>query len=226
MAHHISIIIPTLNEAAIIPDTLRGLQLLRSAGHEVILADGGSTDGTVVLARPLVDRILVCERGRAQQMNIGAHASHGQILLFLHADTRLPENAATLILTGLAKGHQWGRFDIQLTGRHILLRLVESMMNLRSRLSGIATGDQAIFVERTLFERVGGFPEIALMEDIALSRVLKQYVRPLCVCPPVISSSRRWDERGILRTIFLMWRLRLAYFFGANPQSLERMYRR
>ncbi|MEO6696754.1 MAG: TIGR04283 family arsenosugar biosynthesis glycosyltransferase, partial [Gammaproteobacteria bacterium] len=165
------------------------------------------------------------ERGRARQMNLGAATACGEILLFLHADTRLPQNAGAVIHSGLAQtGARWGRFDVRLSGRPPLLRVVEALMNWRSRLTGIATGDQAIFVRRDLFERAGGFPDIPLMEDIALSRILKRFSRPFCVRERVITSSRRWEQHGIVRTIFLMWRLRLAYALGADPEQLVRRY--
>ncbi|MEQ6341430.1 MAG: TIGR04283 family arsenosugar biosynthesis glycosyltransferase [Gammaproteobacteria bacterium] len=221
---HISIIVPTLNEAHGITATLTPLQALRQAEHEVIVVDGGSTDDTVVHAAPLADRLVTAPRGRARQMNAGAAAATGDVLLFLHADTMLPLDAAAHITAG--QSHHWGRFDVRLTGAHPLLRIVESMMNLRSRLTGITTGDQALFVERALFLAVGGFPEQPLMEDIALSRTLKRYGRPLCLRAKVTTSSRRWEQNGVCSTILLMWRLRLAYFLGADPARLARLYHR
>ncbi|MEO6697528.1 MAG: TIGR04283 family arsenosugar biosynthesis glycosyltransferase [Gammaproteobacteria bacterium] len=221
----LSIIIPTLNEAAAIGSTLIGLQGLRAAGQEVIVVDGGSTDATCRLAAPLVDQLVQGERGRARQMNLGAAAACGDVLLFLHADTRLAQDAETVIHSGLAQtGARWGRFDVRLSGSHPLLRVVETLMNLRSRLTGIATGDQAIFVRRDLFEQAGGFPDIPLMEDIALSRILKRFSRPFCARERVITSSRRWEQHGIVRTIFLMWRLRLDYALGVKPEQLVRRY--
>lgn len=220
----LSIVIPTLNEAAVIVGTLEALWPLRAAGHEIIVVDAGD-DATAVLAAPLADRVVRSPRGRAVQMNRGAAAARGEVLLFLHVDTRLPDGAAALVLDGLKRsGRRWGRFDVRLSGRHPLLRLVERAMSIRSRLTGIATGDQAIFVERALFERVGGFPEIALMEDIALSRRLNREGRPLCLNDRVVTSSRRWDRDGVLRTILLMWWLRLRYFFGSDPVDLARAY--
>ena len=147
-------------------------------------------------------------------------------MLFLHADTIVPPGAMAAFLADFpASRWAWGRFDVRLSGHNFMLRVVEKMMNIRSRLSGIATGDQAIFVRREAFERVGGYPEIPLMEDIALSRALKRLSRPLCIREPVVTLSRRWEEEGILRTIFLMWRLRLAYALGADPHRLARSYR-
>jgi rSAM/selenodomain-associated transferase 2 len=147
------------------------------------------------------------------------------VLLFLHADTRLPREAERLVLDGLARsGHDWGRFDVIIAGRHPMLRAVAFMMNLRSRVTGIATGDQAIFVKREAFDAAGRFPEIPLMEDIALTKRLKRTSRPLCLRERAITSGRRWDKHGVLRTIWLMWRLRLAYFFGADPTRLARRY--
>ncbi len=221
----LSIVIPTLNEAPGIVSFLQHLQPLRKRGVELILADGGSGDGTVVAARPLVDRVVTTPRGRALQMNVGAALAGGDVLLFLHADARLPDAPERLILDGLREtGRRWGRFDVRLSGAAPLLRVVEWMMNRRSRLTGIATGDQGLFVERELFVEVGGFPAIALMEDIALSATLKRRGRPLCLAYSVIASSRRWEKHGIWRTIALMWRLRLAYFLGAEPARLAEIY--
>lgn len=221
----LSIIIPCLNEAADIADTLRALQPLRDRGAEVIVVDGGSRDDTVARAQPLADRVLAARQGRASQMNAGAARAGGAILLFLHADCVLPDEADGLIIDGLLRSHRhWGRFDVRITGTHPLLRVVETMMNLRSRLTGIATGDQGIFVTRSLFEAAGGFPEIALMEDITLSRHLKRFGAPLCLPHRITASGRRWEKHGVLRTIFLMWRLRLAYWLGADPDRLALRY--
>ena len=224
----VSVIIPALNEAEEIRSTLNALQLLRSAGHEIILVDGGSTDQTVALSAPLADRVIVSTvRGRACQMNAGAYQATGDILLFLHADTRLPLNAITAVLSEMANSSKaWGRFNVRLTGRNLMLRIVERMINWRSRLTGIATGDQAIFVRKDIFDAIGGFPEIPLMEDIAFCRRLKQaYSSPLCLSEKVITSSRRWEENGIMRTILLMWWLRFAYFMGTPPGLLAQYYR-
>ena len=220
----ISIVMPTLNEARGITATLTPLQALRHAGHEIIVVDGGSTDDTMAQAAPLADHLLIAPSGGARQMNAGAAAAAGDVLLFLHADTMLPLDAATHIIA--VRNHLWGRFDVRLTGAHPLLRIVESMMNMRSRLTGIATGDQALFVERALFLAVGGFPEQPLMEDIALSRQLRRHGRPLCLRAKVTTSSRRWEQNGVVSTILLMWRLRLAYFLGADPARLARLYHR
>ena len=222
----LSIVIPVLDEASGIVETLRALQPYRERGHEVIVVDGGSRDDTPARAGPLVDRLLDSPPGRARQMNRGAAVAHGDVLLFLHADTKLPAQADALIATGLEGDARWGRFDVRLSGHHFMLRLVERMMNLRSRLTGIATGDQALFVRRELFEQAGGFDEIPLMEDIALSRRLKRLAPCACLRRPVITSSRRWEENGILATILLMWRLRLAYWLGADPARLVRDYYR
>jgi len=216
---------PTLNEAKTITVTLKSLQTLRKSGHELIVVDGGSTDNTKHLVKPLVDMVLSTEAGRAHQMNVGAQVAKGNIVLFLHADTQLSVQADSLIFNGLQKtGRQWGRFDVRLSGNSPFLRIIESLMNIRSRLTGIATGDQAIFVKRNLFHKIQGFPEIPLMEDIAFSRRLKSISPPLCLRAKVITSSRRWTQGGILRTILLMWSLRLAYFFGVSPQRLKQWY--
>jgi rSAM/selenodomain-associated transferase 2 len=221
----ISVIVPALDEADQIVATLRPLQALRTAGHEVIVVDGGSSDATAELARPLADVVLHAERGRARQQNAGAQVAGGEILLFLHADTRLPPGAERMIVEGLARcGRGWGRFDVRLSGRHPLLVITEHLISLRSRLTGIATGDQAIFVRRDWFEQAGAYPDIPLMEDLALSRALKRRGRPLCLWQRVTTSSRRWEQKGIVRTILLMWRLRLAYYRGADPGELARRY--
>lgn len=219
----ISVILPTLNEADGIVDSLRPLQTWRLRGHEIILADGGSDDATVTLAGPWVDKVMHTDRGRARQMNAGARTARNDVLLFLHADTQLPPGADTLILNAM-QARDWGRFDVRLTGAHPLLRVVETLMNWRSRLTGVATGDQAIFVRRSLFEKSGGYPEIPLMEDVALARALKKHGPPLCLKQRVLTSSRRWERHGVLRTILLMWRLRLAYALGADPRRLVKSY--
>ncbi len=220
MASRLAIVIPTLNEAARIRAALEALAPLRARGHEVIVVDGGSEDATMALALPLATHVVKAPRGRALQMNAGARAARGDALVFLHADTRLPAHADELVLGALERS-SWGRFDVEIEGRHPLLKTVAAAMNLRSRLTGIATGDQAIFVRRDAFP---GFPEIALMEDIALSRELKRRGRPACLRARVRTSGRRWEARGVLRTIFLMWRLRLLYALGVAPQRLAREY--
>ncbi len=220
----LSIIIPVLDEAATISARLAALQALRQRGAELIVVDGGSRDGTGDLARAAVDRFLVTVRGRATQMNAGAGTSQGGVLLFLHADTTLPAQADALIQRAVARGALWGRFDVTIDGRHRLLRVVERMMNLRSRLTGITTGDQAIFVRQDVFARAGGFPELPLMEDIALSRRLLRLARPACLRARVLTSGRRWEKNGVVRTILLMWSLRLRYFLGADPARLAVRY--
>jgi rSAM/selenodomain-associated transferase 2 len=220
----LSVIMPVLNEAAEIGPALEALSPLRRRGAEVIVIDGGSNDGTPGLAHPFADRVAGAPRGRALQMNAGAEVAKGNVLLFLHADTRLPADADRLIETALAEpGSTWGRFDVCIPGGR-MLALVAKTMNLRSRATGIATGDQAIFVTRAAFEACGGVPAIALMEDIAFSKRLRRLGAPICLRDQVSTSSRRWQKHGILRTVLLMWRLRLAYFFGANPTDLARIY--
>lgn len=216
----LSIVIPTLNEAAGIARTLEALAPLRANGHEVIVADGGSEDGTRELAAALADRVIDAARGRARQMNAGAAAAAGDALLFLHADTRLPPRADQAVIEAL-RDRAWGRFDVRIDGRSPLLAVVAFFMNLRSRWSGIATGDQAIFARRESFP---GFPEIALMEDVAFSKAMKRRSAPACLRDKAVTSGRRWEQRGILRTMLLMWQLRLAYFLGASPDELARRY--
>ncbi|HYF53226.1 MAG TPA: TIGR04283 family arsenosugar biosynthesis glycosyltransferase [Salinarimonas sp.] len=220
----LSVVVPVLDEAEGIRDVLARLAPLRARGAEVIVADGGSRDGTPERAAPFADRVIRAPRGRASQMNAGAAAATGDVLLFLHADTVLPPDADRLIRAGLAAGAAWGRFDVAIAGAHRLLPVIAALMNHRSRLSGIATGDQAIFVRADAFEEVGGYPDIPLMEDIALSGALKRAGRPLCLRQRVVTSGRRWERHGVGRTILLMWRLRLSYFLGADPAALARAY--
>ena len=218
----LSIVMPVLNEAAGIAAALAALAPLRARGVEVIVVDGGSRDGTPDLARPLADRVLTAPRGRALQMNAGATAATGDAVLFLHADTRLPDDADALVFAALKNMRVWGRFDVRFADG--ALPLVAASMNVRSRLSGIATGDQAMFMTRNTFSRAGGFPEIALMEDVALSACLKHLSRPACLRARVTTSPRRWRRHGTLRTVLTMWRLRLAFYFGADPNRLARAY--
>ncbi len=223
----LSIIVPVLNEAATIETCLRRLDPLRRERVEVIVVDGGSTDDTPARAQPLCDTLIRSARGRALQMNTGARAASGDILLFLHADTELPADAGKLIVDAFRRhpSRVWGRFDVRIIGRVRLLRLVAKMMSLRSRLTGIATGDQAIFCEREIFARINGFPEIPLMEDVAFSKRLRRGFPPLCLNAEVITSGRRWETNGVIRTILLMWWLRFAYAIGVPPATLSRWYR-
>ena len=221
----LSIVIPCLDEGEEITRTLASVAPARSRGVEVIVADGGSRDDTVQHAAAAADDVVVAPRGRASQMNAGAALARGDVLLFLHADTRLPPGFERAVLAGLARtGRQWGRFDVSVAGRHPMLRVISAAMNLRSRVTGIATGDQALFVTRAAFERIGGFPAIPLMEDVAISRELKRLGRPLCLREVVTTSGRRWDEHGFARTVLLMWQLRFSYWLGASPTELAKRY--
>ncbi len=220
----LAIIMPVLNEVETLPAALARLAALRASGVELIVADGGSDDGTVAAALPRADLVVPAPRGRASQMNAGAARSGADILLFLHADTQLPPLAQLVVEKAIAGGGRWGRFDVEIAGRSPAFPVIARMMNVRSRLTGIATGDQAIFVRRDLFEQLGGFPDIALMEDIALSKRLKAHAAPVCLREKVTTSGRRWEKHGVLRTVLAMWRLRLAYFLGADPDDLARHY--
>jgi len=221
---HFSIIVPTLNEAGGIAAALGRLLPVRREA-EIIVADGGSEDGTADLARSIADRVVVSARGRAKQMNAGAAVARGQVLVFLHADTALPDDALPLIAIGMATtGRAWGRFDITVAGTDPLLAAVSVLMNVRSRWTGIATGDQAMFMTREAFDAAAGFPEIPLMEDIEMSQRLKALTKPLCVRSRAITSARRWERDGVLRTIVLMWRIRFAYAMGVSPERLARRY--
>ncbi|MEC7815059.1 MAG: TIGR04283 family arsenosugar biosynthesis glycosyltransferase [Pseudomonadota bacterium] len=222
----VSVVMPVWMEAAGIAASLDALQPLRAAGHEVIVVDGGSTDGTPELARPLCDRVLRSEPGRAVQMNAGAAVATGNVLLFLHADTQLPDNAVAWIEKAVNAGWVWGRFDVRLSGRHRMFPVIAWFMNRRSCLTGICTGDQALFVRRDVFDALGGYRNMPLMEDVELSRRLLLVGRPSCVPARVITDSRRWEQGGVWRTIALMWRLRWRYWRGDSPESLAVLWRR
>ncbi len=239
---HFSIIIPTFNETQTIQHCLLALQPLRCCSPspadnskkeqktitcEIIIVDGGSTDNTLALATPLVDKAILSTKGRAKQMNIAAKQATGNTLIFLHADTYLPDHALEIINSSFCKtATTWGRFDIELKGRPFMLKIISTFMNWRSRLTGIATGDQAIFVNSRLFKDIKGYPDISLMEDISLSTELKKITPPICLKQKVISSGRRWEQFGVIKTILLMWSLRLRYFFGESPEQLSILYSR
>jgi len=221
----VSIVMPVLDEAVGVRAALERLQPLRAHGHEVVVVDGGSIDGTLDLARGLADRVIAVSPGRALQMNAAVPYAHGAVLLFLHADTRLPDGAIGQIETAFRRMPcLWGRFDVRIEGRHPMLAVVARMMNLRSRLTAVCTGDQCIFVSRELFLRAGGYPEIALMEDIALSKRPRRCARMTALPGPVVTSGRRWEKNGVWRTIILMWWLRLRFFLGDSPRRLGRVY--
>lgn len=224
----LSIIIPVLNEAEGLPDMLGQLALL--CDSEVIVVDGGSVDDSRQAAARAGAQVICSERGRARQMNAGAAVAQGEILLFLHADTVLPPCAEQAIETAIRRGgrpheNAWGRFDVRIAGRSFMLRVVASLMNLRSRLTGIATGDQAMFMTRSAFESAGGFPDQPLMEDIELSRRLLALSKPICLIDRVVTSGRRWEAHGIWKAIWLMWRLRWLYWRGVPASELVKSYR-
>jgi rSAM/selenodomain-associated transferase 2 len=225
MALRLSIIIPALNEARGIASSLTALAPLRAHGHEVIVVDGGSSDDTVKRCADLADAVISSPKGRARQLNAGAARASGEVFLFLHADTRLPENAEACLSKAHQNGVQWGRFDVRIEGSSALFPVISACMNRRSRWTGIATGDQAMFVRRELFEAVGGFPKQPLMEDVELSRRLRSRHWPICFRERVLTSGRRWETHGVWRTIGLMWQLRLRYWLGASPDDLAKAYR-
>ena len=222
-AETVSVIVPVRNEADHLAETLAGLRDALQEGDELIVVDGGSTDASVDIARRGADRVILSAPGRARQMNAGARQARGDWLWFVHADTRLNRSHRQALAALSAQG-RWGRFDVRLSGRRILFRVIGAMINLRSRLSGIATGDQGIFVRQDIFAALGGYPDQPLMEDIALSRLLKRQARPCCLRPALVTSSRRWEARGAWPTIWLMWSLRYRYWRGAQPEELYRDY--
>ena len=223
----IVIVVPVFNEALVLPRLIHDLTTLNEIANpsfELVFVDGGSTDNTMALIVDAGLRVIKSAKGRAWQMNAGAAQTTGDLLLFLHADTQLPENALAAISSNMLGNTCWGRFDVRITGKSWMLGVVSRMMNWRSRLTGIATGDQAMFMTRGAFQKIGGFPEQALMEDVEASRRLRQLSRPACIASPVITSGRRWETRGVLTTIVLMWRLRWAYWRGQDPQQLAKLY--
>lgn len=225
----LAVIVPALNEDAAIVPALARLAALRDRGVTVIVVDGGSRDDTALHARPLADSLLHSDRGRAQQMNVGAKAAldgGAEALVFLHADCILPDLSDRLIEAALLDGrHEWGRFDVRIEGEAPVLSVVSTLMNWRSRLTGICTGDQAIFVTRAAFEQLSGFAAIPLMEDIEFSKRARRISWPAAIAARVRTSGRRWQRHGVWRTIVLMWSFRLAYFLGADPHRLAQRYR-
>lgn len=222
----LSFIVPVLNEGPLIAGQLQRLQAFREAGHEVIVVDGGSSDGTAELAQPLADQVLATTPGRSAQMNQGAAAASGEVFVFVHSDTQLPDQADDLVQQALAQpdASAWGWFAVRLSNPAWPYRIIAACMNLRTRLTFVCTGDQALFVTRALFDKVGGFPPLALMEDVAISKLLRRKSTPTWINTPVIASSRRWEQRGIVQTTLLMWWLRLLYFCGVSPARLQRLY--
>lgn len=225
MMARLSVVIPVLNEAERLPGLLESLAPLRRGGAEIVVVDGGSHDESIAAARRGADKVLSAARGRAFQLNAGAAAASAPRLLFLHADSRVDvECLRAMRALADAPGTEWGFFRVRLTGRSPLLGLVALLMWWRSRFSGIATGDQGLFVSRSLFEAVDGYPPQRLMEDVEICRRLRRIARPRPIAIRLGSSARRWDRDGVLRTILLMWWLRLRYFLGASPDALHRVY--
>lgn len=221
-----TVVIPALNEVSHIGACLAALQPLRAQGWKLVVVDGGSHDGTADRAQQGADEVVIALPGRANQMNAGARVSEGEVLVFLHVDTRLPPTFAADMAIFVASEAEWGRFDVSFTNARWPFRMISTFMNERSRLTSVATGDQGLFFRRDFFRRVGGFPLIPLMEDIAISKTARELSLPLCVRSRVITSSRRWEQKGILHTIVLMWVMRLAYFLGVSPQRLYAWYYR
>lgn len=227
MPTQLSVIVICLNEGAAIASTLTPLDAWRKRGVEVIVVDGSSQDDTVQQASPHASQVVVVPAGRATQLNAGAAVAEGQILLFLHADTVTPNHADLIIGSSIAQAENplaWGRFDVRIEGQSRWLLVIAFMMNWRSRITGIATGDQGLFMTRAAFDTVGGFANQPLMEDIEISQRLRQLVRPICLPQKVTTSGRRWETRGVWRTIVLMWSLRWRYWRGESATSLAKDY--
>ena len=236
----VSIIIPVLNEADNLPLLFDNINKLNPNPQQVILVDGGSNDDSIGIIRSFINELMLdndrkidwqmteSKAGRALQMNTGAALATGEVLLFLHADTQLPLHAIDSVSEAMKRA-EWGRFDVQIASRQPTLRLVSQMINWRSRLSGIATGDQAIFISQSLFERIGSYPNQALMEDIELckqlkGKQLKGMAKPACLKSKVITSARRWQQHGTWRTIILMWHLRFDYWRGVSADNIKARY--
>ena len=236
----VSIIIPVLNEAGNLAHLFTNINKLNPKPQQVILVDGGSTDDSIDIIRIFINELMPdnnrkidwqmteSKSGRALQMNTGAALATAEILLFLHADTQLPIDAIESI-SEATKRAEWGRFDVQIDSRQLMLKLVSQMINWRSKLSGIATGDQAIFISQSLFEQIGGYPNQALMEDVELcnqlkSTQLKDIAKPACLKNKVITSARRWQQHGTWRTILLMWHLRFDYWRGVSADNIKQRY--
>jgi rSAM/selenodomain-associated transferase 2 len=220
---NISVIVPVLDEESTIEATLKSLLSLQP--NEIIVVDGGSGDRTSEIAARFGVQVLSSPRGRARQMNSGAAVASGAALLFLHADTRLPASAFADIAEALADPRcVGGRFDVELEGRHWMLKIIGALINWRSRTTKVGTGDQAIFVRREVFLRMGGYPDIPLMEDLALCRALRRIGIVACLRSRVITSARRWENDGVWRTIARMWMLKLLYLAGISPARLKRFY--
>ena len=220
----VSVVVPVLNEAEYLPPLLLQLRQLIDQAVDVVVADGGSTDATVNLVRQAGFCVVVGSRGRARQMNLGATHAKGALLLFLHADNRLPADWLEAVQSQFTPKKCWGRFDVRISGRSSMLPIIATLMNWRSRWTGIATGDQAMFMTREAFLKVGGFPDQPLMEDIEMSRRLLDISRPACIASKTTTSGRRWESRGVWSTIFLMWRLRWRYWRGHPAIELAKDY--
>ena len=227
MAKTLSIIIPALNEAHRIESTLTSLAPARERGAQVVVVDGGSEDATVSIALRWADVVRRAPRGRASQLNAGAEGATGEILWFLHADSLPPAHGDIALVDAIGeRAMAWGRFDVKIESGRRSLGIVAAMMNLRSRATGIATGDQGLFATRALFEYAGGFAPQGLMEDIEFCRAARRIALPINLRARIITSGRRWEQYGVARTVLLMWALRLAYFLGADPDSLAARYER
>ena len=219
----LSIIIPVRNEASHLPSLLNALQKRKSDNTEVIVVDGCSEDDTLNVICQKKNRILRSEPGRAQQMNTGARHAKGKYLWFLHADSKVDFDFESIIESGL-KNKKWGWFNIRLSNTKIIFRVIESMMNYRSKITSVATGDQGIFIHKNIFIEQGLFPSIALMEDVKFSKKIRSSESPFISDTPLETSARRWEENGPIRTIFKMWTLRLLFFLGASPNWLDKQY--
>ena len=218
----ISVIVATLNEQDHLPATLRGVTL--APGDELIVVDGGSTDQTVAIAQQFTSQVLHSRRGRAVQMNWGARHAHGDILLFLHADTRLPAAGLETVRRALQDGAVGGAFRLAIMPPTPGLRLVAWGTNLRARFGRLPYGDQALFMPRQVFEALGGYDDIPFMEDVRMVQALRKRGRLMILPQAVYTSGRRWQRDGVFYTTVCNTVLITLYFWGVPPEKLQRWY--
>ena len=220
-----SIIVPVLNEEVFLTRYLNVFRRFLNDGHEIIIIDGGSSDNSARLTQELGCKVLISKPSRGLQQHVGALQSENEILLFLHADTNLPNDAFSLIHQALKSSNKsWGRFDVSFSNSSLIYKIIAWMMNKRSCLTGIVTGDHIIFTTRSSYFKSGGFADIPIMEDIDISKRLKLISKPICLKHKVVTSSRKWEQQGVSKTIIKMWCLRTLFFFGVSSKRLARLY--
>ncbi|MDX8381892.1 MAG: TIGR04283 family arsenosugar biosynthesis glycosyltransferase [Ghiorsea sp.] len=222
-APSLAIVIPVYNEVKVLPKALKSLQELNV--DELVFVDGGSTDGTQQVIEEAGFVCLQSEAGRAKQMNMGSESTISKIILYLHIDTSLSSSDISNIKKSYKHGYSSGRFNIKFTNGSITYRIISFFINMRSRFTKVSTGDQGIFVTRKAYEQVGGIPDLKLMEDVAFTKALKRVGRVACLSDNLVTSSRRWENHGVMKTVWLMWKLRFLFWLGVDSNKLSQMYR-